>query len=286
MYYWSRSDISTIGLELGSVWNRLGADVTILDVSDKFLRTADEQVSKELLKQLTGQGLKIISGVKLSDIIKTKKEVTINYKLNDKVYTITADKLLVSIGRVPYTDGLGLDKIGLELSDYGSIKANDYCQTELPNLWAIGDCTRGVMLAHKASAEGKMVAERIMGQKTEINYDHIPFVIYTNPEVAWVGLTEQDLLAKNIKYKKGIAHFLSNGRAMALGAKFGFIKILACSETDRVLGAHMVGPMVAEVLAEVVLAMEFKASSEDIARVIHSHPSLSEVLQEATIAVK
>lgn len=275
-----------IGLELGSVWNRLDTKVTVLDVSDKFLRSADEQIAKELLKQLTNQGLEIISGVKIGDITKTAKSVTVNYIIDGKTHSITTDKLLVSIGRVPFTKGLNLDKIGLKLEDNGCIKVNDYCQTDLPNLWAIGDCTRGVMLAHKASAESKMVAERIVGQKTTINYGNIPFVIYTNPELAWVGLTEQELIAKNIPYKKGVSHFLSNGRAMALGAKSGFVKILSCATTDRVLGAHMVGPFVSELLAEIVLAMEFRASSEDIARAIHSHPSLSEVVQEAAAAVK
>lgn len=275
-----------IGLELGSVWGRLGAKITVLDVSDKFLRSADEQISKELLKQLTAQGLEIISGVKIGDIKKTTKNVTVNYIIDGQSHSITTDKLLVSIGRVPYTKGLALEKIGLKLEDNGCIPVNDYCQTALPNLWAIGDCTRGVMLAHKASAESKMVAERIMGQKTEVDYNNIPFVIYTNPELAWVGMTEQELIAKNIEYKKGISYFLSNGRAMALGAKSGFVKILSCVATDRVLGAHMVGPFVSELLAEIVLAIEFNASSEDIVRVIHAHPSLSEVVQEAAAAIK
>jgi dihydrolipoamide dehydrogenase len=275
-----------IGLELGSVWSRLGTKVTILDVSDKFLRSADEQIATELLKQLTNQGLEIISGVKIGDINKTDTSVTVNYTIDGKVNNITTDKLLVSIGRVPFTKGLNLDNIGLKIENNGCIPVNEYCQTQLPNLWAIGDCTRGVMLAHKASAESKMVAERILGQKTELNYQNIPFVIYTNPELAWVGFTEQELVAKNIEYKKGVSYFMSNGRAMALGTKAGFVKILVCAKTDRVLGAHMIGPFVSEILTEIVLAMEFYASSEDIARVIHSHPSLSEVVQEAAAAIK
>lgn len=273
-----------IGLELGSVWKRLGSNVTILEVMDKFLAAVDEQAAKELYKNLTKQGLVIKNSVKIGEIKNGKKKVTINYEHNSESHKLECDKLLVSIGRAPNTKGLNAEGVGLKLDERGFIVVDDECRTNLPNIWAIGDVVRGPMLAHKASEEGIIVAERIVGQRPHFDFNTVPWVIYTNPELAWVGKTEQQLIAEGVKYKKGIANFMANGRALGLGNNVGFVKMLACEKTDRILGVHMVGPFVSELISEAVVAMEFMASSEDLARIIHAHPSLSEVTHEAALA--
>ncbi|MDQ5920473.1 MAG: dihydrolipoamide dehydrogenase [Pseudomonadota bacterium] len=283
-----------IGLEMGSVWKRLGSNVTVLEAMDKFLGAADEQVSKELYKNLVKQGLVIKNGVKIGDISDNNNEkseqkaqnaqITINYEENGQQNKLVCDKLIVAVGRVPNTNGLGADIVGLKLDERGFIAVDDECRTNLANVWAIGDCVRGPMLAHKASEEGIIVAERVAGQHPHFDFNTVPWVIYTNPEVAWVGKTEQQLKDSSIAYKKGVASFMANGRALGLGNNIGFVKMLACSETDRILGVHMVGPFVSELISEVVVAMEFMASSEDLARIIHAHPSLSEVTHEAALA--
>jgi dihydrolipoamide dehydrogenase len=274
-----------IGLEMGSVWSRLGAKVTILEAMDSFLSAADTQIAKELLKQLNKQGLIIETGVVVGDIINNQDVVKIDFtKKNGEKFTIDADKLIVSIGRVPNTFNLNHKEIGLNLDDKGFIVVDDDCKTNLENVYAIGDCVRGPMLAHKASEEGVIVAERISGQKPHFNFNTVPWVIYTNPEVAWVGKTEEQLKSSGINYKSGVANFMANGRALGLGNNIGFVKILSDSNTDRILGVHMIGPFVSELISEAVVAMEFMASSEDLARIIHAHPSLSEVTHEAALA--
>lgn len=273
-----------IGLEMGSVWARLGSKVTVLEALDKFLGVADEQVAKELYKNLTSQGLEIKTGVKIGTIKNGKTKVTLNYTHEGKEVQLECDKLLVSIGRVPNTDGLNAAGVGLKLDERGFIAVDDECRTNLANVWAIGDVVRGPMLAHKASEEGIIVAERIAGQHPHFDFNTVPWVIYTNPEVAWVGKTEATLIEQGIKYKKGVAKFIANGRALGLGHNVGFVKVLASEETDRILGVHMVGPFVSELISEAVVAMEFMASSEDLARIIHAHPSLSEVTHEAALA--
>lgn len=273
-----------IGLEMGSVWKRLGANVTILEAMDKFLPAADEQVAKEVYKNLTKQGLNIKTGIKIGAITDNGKEVSVSYAEAGEEKQQKFDKLMVAIGRVPNTHGLNAEGVGLKLDERGFIAVDDECRTNLSNVWAIGDCVRGPMLAHKASDEGIIVAERIAGQHPHFDFNTIPWVIYTNPEIAWVGKTEQQLKESGIEYKKGVANFMANGRALGLGNNVGFVKMLACAETDRILGVHMVGPFVSELISEAVVAMEFMASSEDLARIIHAHPSLSEVTHEAALA--
>lgn len=269
---------------MGSVWLRLGSKVTILEVMDTFLAAADEQVGKELQKNLLKQGLVIKNGVKIGDIKDNGTDVIVNYEESGNKQSIKCDKLIVAIGRVPNTEGLTASKVGLEIDERGFIQVDSECRTNLPNIWAIGDCVRGPMLAHKASDEGVVVAERIAGQNPHFEFDTVPWVIYTNPEVAWVGKTEKQLKSEGVSYKKGVANFMANGRALGLGNNVGFVKILADEVTDRILGVHMVGPFVSELISEAVVAMEFKASSEDLARIIHAHPSLSEVTHEAALA--
>ncbi|MGL6072021.1 dihydrolipoyl dehydrogenase [Craterilacuibacter sp.] len=273
-----------IGLEMGSVWKRVGADVTILEAMPTFLAAADQQIAKEAFKTLTKDtGLKINLGVKIG-AISVADEISIAYEKDGKAETLVVDKLIVSIGRVPNTAGLGADAVGLQLDARGFVVVDDHCHTNLPNVWAIGDVVRGPMLAHKASEEGVAVAERIAGQKPHVDFGVIPWVIYTSPEIAWVGKTEEQLKAEGIEYKKGSSGFAANGRALGLGHAQGTVKILSCAKTDRILGLHMIGPMVSELVTEGVVAMEFKAASEDLARIVHAHPSLSEVIHEAALA--
>lgn len=275
-----------IGLELGSVWRRLGAEVTILEAMPTFLGAADEQVAKEAYKLLTKQGLSINLNAKVAAVKAHKKGVDVEYSDSEgKDHKVTFDKLIVSIGRIPNTHGLNAEEVGLALDERGSVKVDAQCRTNLPNVWAIGDVVRGPMLAHKAEEEGVAVAERIAGQHGHVNFDTIPSVIYTSPEIAWVGKTEHQLTTEGVAFKTGSFPFLANGRARALGDTSGFVKIIADAKTDEVLGVHMIGPMVSELIAEAVMAMEFKASSEDIARICHAHPSLSEVTKEAALAV-
>ena len=275
-----------IGLEMGSVWRRLGAEVTILEGLPTFLGAVDQQIAKEAKKAFDKQGLKIELGVKVGEIVNGKKGVTVHYtNAKGKALTLDADKLIVSIGRVPNTTGLQAQAVGLTLDERGAIMVDQECKTNLPGVWAIGDAVRGPMLAHKAEEEGVAVAERIGGQHGHVNFNTIPWVIYTSPEIAWVGRTEQQLKADGVAYKAGTFPFLANGRARALGDTTGMVKFLADAVTDEILGVHMVGPQVSELISEAVVAMEFKASAEDIARICHAHPSLSEATKEAALAV-
>ena len=275
-----------IGLELGSVWRRLGAEVTILEAMPQFLGAADEQVAKEALKAFTKQGLNLQLGVKTGEIKTNSKTVTVKYtdsKGDD--HSLVVDKLIVSIGRVPATAGLNAEAVGLKLDERGFVVVDDECRTNLPNVWAVGDVVRGPMLAHKAEEEGVAVAERIAGQHGHVNFNTIPWVIYTSPEIAWVGQTEQALKAAGREYKSGSFPYMANGRARALGDTTGFVKILADAKTDEVLGVHIVGAQASEMIAEAVVAMEFRAAAEDIARICHAHPTLSESMKEAALAV-
>ncbi len=275
-----------IGLEMGSVWRRLGADVTILEGLPTFLGAADEQIAKEAKKAFDKQGLKIELGVKVGDVKVQKKGVSIAYtNAKGEAQTLDADKLIVSIGRVPNTVGLNPEAVGLLLDERGAIVVDGDCRSNVPGIWAVGDVVRGPMLAHKAEEEGVAVAERIAGQHGHVNFNTIPWVIYTSPEIAWVGRTEQQLKADGVAYKAGTFPFLANGRARALGDTTGMVKFLADAKTDEILGVHIVGPMASELIAEAVVAMEFKASAEDIARICHAHPSLSEATKEAALAV-
>jgi dihydrolipoamide dehydrogenase len=275
-----------IGLEMGSVWKRLGADVTILEGLPTFLGAVDEQVAKEAHKAFTKQGLKIELGTKVGEIKTSKKGVSVAYiNAKGEAQALEVDKLIVSIGRVPNTTGLNAEGVGLALDERGAIVVDGECRTNLRGVWAVGDVVRGPMLAHKAEEEGVAVAERIAGQHGHVNFNTIPWVIYTSPEIAWVGRTEQQLKADGVAYKAGSFPFLANGRARALGDTTGFVKFLADATTDEILGVHIVGPQASELIAEAVVAMEFKASAEDIARICHAHPSLSEATKEAALAV-
>jgi dihydrolipoamide dehydrogenase len=275
-----------IGLEMGSVWRRLGAEVTVLEALPTFLGAVDEQIAKEAKKAFDKQGLKIELGVKVGEIKNAKKGVSVAYtNAKGEAQTLDADKLIVSIGRVPNTIGLNAEGVGLQLDERGAIVVDGDCRTNLPGVWAVGDVVRGPMLAHKAEEEGVAVAERIAGQHGHVNFNTIPWVIYTSPEIAWVGETEQQLKARGAAYKAGTFPFLANGRARALGDTTGMVKFLADAATDEILGVHIVGPMASELIAEAVVAMEFKASAEDIARICHAHPSLSEATKEAALAV-
>ena len=275
-----------IGLEMGSVWRRLGAEVTVLEGLPTFLGAVDEQIAKEAKKAFDKQGLKIELGVKVGEIKNGKKGVSIAYtNSKGEAQTLDADKLIISIGRVPNTIGLNAEAVGLQLDERGAIAVDGDCKTNLPGVWAVGDVVRGPMLAHKAEEEGVAVAERIAGQHGHVNFNTIPCAIYTSPEIAWVGRPEQQLKADGVKYKAGTCPCLANGRARALGDTTGMVKFLADAVTDEILGVHMVGPQVSELIAEAVVAMEFKASAEDIARICHAHPSLSEATKEAALAV-
>jgi len=279
-----------IGLELGSVWRRLGAEVTILEALPTFLGAVDEQLAKEAAKLFARQGLKISLGVTIDRAGVEKKgrseEVRVGYTDSaGAVQTLTVDRLIVSIGRVPNTTGLAPEAIGLTLDERGFVRVDDECRTNVPNVWAVGDVVRGPMLAHKAEEEGVAVAERIAGQHGHVNFNTIPWVIYTSPEIAWVGQTEQQLKAAGRAYRSGTFPFAANGRARALGDTSGMVKFLADAATDEILGVHILGPMASELIAEAVVAMEFRASSEDIARICHAHPSLAEATKEAALAV-
>jgi dihydrolipoamide dehydrogenase len=275
-----------IGLEMGSVWRRLGAEVTVLEALPTFLGAADEQIAKEAHKAFTKQGLKIELGVEVGAVKTGKAGVEIAYTdAKGGAQTLAVERLIVSIGRVANTVGLNAQGVGLKLDERGAIAVDAECRTNLPNVWAIGDVVRGPMLAHKAEEEGVAVAERIAGQHGHVNFDTIPWVIYTSPEIAWVGKTEQQLKAEGRAYKAGTFPFLANGRARALGDTTGMVKMLADAKTDEILGVHIVGPLASELIAECVVAMEFKAASEDIARICHAHPSLSEATKEAALAV-
>jgi dihydrolipoamide dehydrogenase len=274
-----------IGLEMGSVWRRLGAEVIVLEALPAFLGAADEQVAKEALKVFTKQGMVIHMGVKVGKVT-ARKNVTVEYTdSTGAAQTLAVDKLVVSIGRVPKTAGLNAGAVGLKLDERGFIAVDDDCRTNLPNVWAIGDVVRGPMLAHKAEEEGVAVAQRIAGRHGHVDFNTVPWVIYTSPEIAWVGKTEQQLKAEGVNYRTGSFPFMANGRARALGDTTGFVKFLADRDTDRILGVHIIGPMASELIAEAVVAMEFGAAAEDIALICHAHPSLSEAMKEAALAV-
>lgn len=275
-----------IGLEMGSVWRRLGAEVTVLEALPDFLSLADVDVAKEALKVFTRQGLDIQLGCRIGEVRVTKKGVSIAYAdRNGAEQKLDADRLIVSVGRVPNTDGLNAEAVGLQLNERGMIEVDGHCRTNLPGVWAVGDVVRGPMLAHKAMEEAVMVAELIAGQAGHCNFDTVPWVIYTSPEIAWVGRTEQQLKRDGVAYRVGKIPFLANGRALGMGDPTGFVKMLACANTDRILGVHIIGANASELISEAVVAMEFGAASEDLARICHAHPTLSEVVHEAALAV-
>jgi dihydrolipoamide dehydrogenase len=275
-----------IGLEMGSVWRRLGAKVTVLEGLPAFLGAVDQQIAKEAQKAFVKQGLDIHLGVKIGTITKGENDVTVEYQdAGGAPVTATFDRLIVSIGRVPNTNGLGLESVGLQLDERGFVAVDGECRTNVPGIWAVGDVVRGPMLAHKAEEEGVAVAERIAGQHGHVNFDTIPWVIYTSPEIAWVGRTEEQLKKDGVAYKAGTFPFMANGRARALGDTTGMVKVIADATTDEILGVHIVGPVASELISEAVVAMEFKASAEDIARICHAHPTLSEATKEAALAV-
>ena len=275
-----------IGLEMGSVWRRLGAEVTLLEAMDGFLLAADEGIAKEAQKIFTKeQGIGLQLGAKVTGVKKGKKGLTVQYEQGGQTATLEVDKLIVAVGRVPFTTGLQLENIGLAVDGRGCVPVDEHCRTAVPGVWALGDVVRGPMLAHKAEEEGVAVAEQIAGQKTHIDFNNIPWVIYTAPEIAWVGQSEQQLKAAGVAYRVGSFPFAANGRAKGLGETAGFVKMLADAKTDRILGVHIIGPFASELISEAVVAMEFSASSEDIARIVHAHPSLGEVFHEAALAV-
>jgi len=274
-----------IGLELGSVWSRLGSEVTILEGLPDFLSIVDRKVAATALKEFKKQGLNIQLGAKVTASTVKNNKVTVNYETKDGAQEMVVDKLIVSVGRKPYTEGLGLEAVGVKMLERGFIEVDGNRQTSVPGIYAIGDVIGGPMLAHKGSEEGIMVAERLAGQKTEMHYDIMPWVIYTFPEVAWVGKTEEELKAEGVDYKVGQFPFAASGRARAHGEVGGMIRMIADAKTDRVLGVHMFGISASELLAEATLAMEFQASSEDLARTIHAHPTLAEGMHEAALGV-
>ncbi|MDU2610770.1 MAG: dihydrolipoyl dehydrogenase [Pseudomonas aeruginosa] len=274
-----------IGLELGSVWARLGAEVTVLEALDKFLPAADEQIAKEALKVLTKQGLNIRLGARVTASEVKKKQVTVTFTDANGEQKETFDKLIVAVGRRPVTTDLLAADSGVTLDERGFIYVDDHCKTSVPGVFAIGDVVRGAMLAHKASEEGVMVAERIAGHKAQMNYDLIPSVIYTHPEIAWVGKTEQTLNAEGVEVNVGTFPFAASGRAMAANDTTGLVKVIADAKTDRVLGVHVIGPSAAELVQQGAIGMEFGTSAEDLGMMVFSHPTLSEALHEAALAV-
>ena len=275
-----------IGLEMGSVWKRLGAQVTVLEAMPAFLAAADDQVSKEALRIFTKVvGLDIKLGVKISAVKTTKKNVTVEFSDGVNEQKLEFDRLIIAVGRAPNSANLAAEGVGLKVDARGFVEVDGQCRTSLPNVYAIGDVVRGPMLAHKSSEEGVAVAEMIAGQSGHVNLDTVPWVIYTSPEIAWVGKTEQELKAAGIEYRVGQFPFIVNGRARAIGETAGFVKMLADAKTDRILGVHMIGPYASELISEAVVAMEFGASAEDIARIVHAHPTLAEALHEAALGV-
>ena len=274
-----------IGLEMGSVWRRLGAEVTILEALPTFLGVADEAIAKEAAKIFAKQGLRIETGVKISKI-EAKKSVKVQYTASDSSSkSLEVDRLIISIGRVPNVVGLNAEGVGLKLDSRGYVEVDGDCRTNLPGVWAIGDVVRGPMLAHKAEEEGVAVAERIVGQKPHVDFNTVPSVIYTTPEIAWVGQTEQQVKASGVEYRTGSFPFAANARARALGDTSGLVKFIARKDTDEILGVHIVGPFAGELIAEAVVAMEFRGSAEDIGMICHAHPSLSEAMKDAALAV-
>ena len=274
-----------IGLELGSVWNRLGSEVTIIEALDDFLAVADRDIANEAEKQFKRQGMKIHLGSSLTSASASSKGVSVEYEDKSGKQELEVDKLVVAVGRRPFATGLLDDDCGIQLDDKGFIPVDDECRTRVKGVFAVGDCVRGPMLAHKGSEEGVMVADLIAGEIAEMNYNVIPFVIYTAPEIAWVGLTEQAVRESGRACKIGTFPFAASGRAKAMEQTAGMVKIVASKDDDEILGVHVLGPLAGELIAEAVLAMEFSASSEDLQRTIHAHPTLAEAMHEAALAV-
>lgn len=274
-----------IGLELGSVWSRLGSEVIILEALPDFLSFADRKIATLALKELKKQGLDIRLGMKVTATELKDNQVILRYSDSQGEQSLTVDRLIVAIGRKPYTEGLNLEALGIKTDERGFIQVNSHRQTAVPSIYAIGDVIGGPMLAHKASEEGILVAERLAGQKSEMHYENVPWVIYTTPEIAWVGKTEEQLKASGIEYKVGQFPFMASGRAKAQGETNGMVRVIAEARTDRILGVHIFGAMASELISEAVVAMEFEASAEDLARTIHAHPTLSEALHEAALGV-
>jgi len=274
-----------IGLELGSVWNRLGSDVVILEAMDDFLFMADKELAKDARRHFKKQGLNIELGAKVTSAKASAKGVSVAYEDKDGSQNIKVDKLVVAVGRRPFTDGLFADNAGILTDERGFIEVDEQCRTSIKGVYAVGDCVRGPMLAHKGSEEGVMAADLIAGEIAEVNYNVIPCVIYTAPEIAWVGKTEEEVQASGRPYKTGSFPFAASGRAKAMEQTAGMVKIVAAKDDDEILGVHILGPMAGELISEAVLAMEFSASTEDLQRTIHAHPSLAEAVHEASLAV-
>jgi dihydrolipoamide dehydrogenase len=274
-----------IGLELGSVWRRLGSEVIVLEAMDQFLPMVDQTIAKEAMRHFKKQGLDIKLGAKVSSAAVSGNAVDLLYADAQGDHPLQVDKLIVAVGRRPFTDGLLAEGTGVKLDPRGFIQVDEHCRTGVPNVWAVGDVVRGPMLAHKGKEEGVMVADLIAGSYGEVNYKVIPSVIYTAPEIAWVGLTEEQVKAGGRPYKVGLFPFAASGRARAMEAGAGMVKVIAAKDDDEVLGVHIVGPMAGELISEAVLAMEYSASTEDIQRTIHAHPTLAEALHEAALAV-
>jgi dihydrolipoamide dehydrogenase len=274
-----------VGLEMGSVWRRLGAEVTFLEALPDFLAAADADVAKVAAREFKKQGLDIKLGCKVSKAEVQKKEVHVTYSDGKDEHTLVVDKLLVAVGRRAATEGLLADDCGVKLTERGFIEVDDHCATGAEGVWAIGDCVRGPMLAHKASEEGIAVAERMAGKPAHVDFNTVPWVVYTEPEIAWVGQTEKQVKDAGIPYRTGSFPFAAIGRAVAMNETAGMVKVIAHAETDRILGMHLVGANVSELVHEGVVAMEFKGSAEDLARICHAHPTLSEAVHEAALAV-
>jgi dihydrolipoamide dehydrogenase len=274
-----------IGLELGSVWQRLGSEVILLEALPTFLPTADVDIAKQAARLFKQQGLDVRLGtlVKSASVVAGEVRVTLADKKGES--ELVFDRLLVAVGRKPYTQGLLSDDCGVRLNERGQIDVNEHSQTSVTGVWAVGDCVRGPMLAHKASEEGIAVAELIAGKAAHIHFDTIPWVIYTDPEIAWVGKTEQQLQEKGIAYRSGSFPFAATGRGLAMGDAAGMVKMLADETTDAILGVHIIGPNASELIAECVVTMEFQGASEDLARIVHAHPTLSEAIHEAALHV-
>ena len=273
-----------IGLELGSVWRRLGSEVVVLEALDTLLAVADQGLAKEAARHFKKQGIDIKLGAKVSGAKISGSSVEVSYSDATGSQTITVDKLIVAVGRRPFTKNLLADGTGVQIDDRGFIKVDDHCRTGVENVWAVGDCVRGPMLAHKAKEEGVMVGDLVAGKYGHTNYNTVPSVIYTHPEIAWVGQTEEQVKASGRAFKIGQFPFAASGRARAMEATAGFVKLIAAQDDDEILGVHIIGPMAGELIAEAVLAMEYSASSEDLQRTIHAHPTLSEALHEAALA--
>ena len=274
-----------IGLELGSVWRRLGSEVVVIEALEQFLPMADQAIAKEALRHFKKQGLDIKLGAKVSSAGVSGNSVDVRYSNAQGEHSLQVDKLVVAVGRRPFTDGLLAEGTGVKLDERGIIEVDEYCRSNAPNVWAVGDAVRGPMLAHKGKEEGVMVADLIAGHFGEVNYKVIPSVIYTAPEIAWVGQTEEQVKAGGRPYKVGVFPFAASGRARAMEAGAGMAKIVSAKDDDEVLGVHIIGPMAGELIGEAVLAMEYSASTEDIQRTIHAHPTLSEAVHEAALAV-